>query len=171
MTENEIEKTPEAESNIESGAPAAPEAAPPEEKPSPASLTFSDDLVSRFGGALESDTNEAYQRWGLAMFHSIDEGQAHAELSKLGLEPRDALDHYNIGCTHAAAGRFKDACASLETSLALDPAFYEAKYNLALAKEQTGEAETARKLWTEALELAGEEEAGAIRQHITEISG
>lgn len=173
MPENEIDNTPEVESAAQS-APEAPEAgAGPEPAPpaSPASLTFSDDLVGRFGEALEADPEEAYRRWGLALYHSIDDIKAHTKSATLGLKPRDALDHYNLGCTHAAAGKFKDASRAFEKSLELDPNLYEAKHNLALAKEQSGEAEAARKLWTEALELADEEESATIRQHITEISG
>lgn len=173
MPENEIENKTEVKSAPESAPEAAEGGASQEPTPpsSPASLTFSDELVGSFGEALEADTDEAYRHWGLALYHSIDDAKAHAKSAALGLKPRDALDHYNLGCAHATAGKFKDASRAFEKSLEHDPSLYEAKHNLALAKEQSGEAEAARKLWTEALELADEEESVAIRQHITEISG
>jgi len=169
MTENEIKNASEVQSTPEPAA-AAPVAEAGQEVGSPASLTFSDDLVGRFQEALDGEDKATYRQWGLALYHSIPDEKAHAEASKLGLEPRGALGHYNVGCTQASAGNFKDACGAFEKSLELDPSFFEAKYNLALAKEEAGDAEAARVLWAEALELADEEEGTAIRQHITEIS-
>lgn len=127
-------------------------------------------LVENYEQAIERDGQAAYGHLGFALFHSISPERAQRELSKLGLKPKDALDHYNQGCARAAEEKFSQAADSFAAALKLNPELKEARFNLALAQEKNGDAAHAKKTWNELLGMLGEEEAAEIRAHLKEMA-
>ena len=169
MTENE-EQTQTTQAEEGKAAPPETEAEAAEETP-PAEPPLTEILVDRFEQALESDGDKAYKRWGFALFHSIDDQKAEAQVSRLRGKPRDALDHYNAGCTSAEKRRFADAVRAFATALELDPEFPEAQFNYALAQEKTGDLTAARKSWNKYLDQCeNSEEESEIKNHLTELA-
>lgn len=134
--------------------------------------TLTEQMLEDFQTSLDGDRMSAYRRWGFAMFHSIAPEKAHAELGSLGLKPRDALDHYNLGCSLATREQFAQAAKAFEQALKLDENLVEARFNLALAREKSGEASAAKKLWNEYLEsCTDEQETAEIKNHLSELAG
>ncbi|HOE97658.1 MAG TPA: tetratricopeptide repeat protein [Candidatus Sumerlaeota bacterium] len=129
-------------------------------------------LVDLYRQALTQDGRKAYDRWGLALFHSLPDEEAQAQRENLGLTQGDALDHYNTGCLLAARQDYAGAVAAFERALALNPQMREAAYNKALALELSGKTAEARKAWQSWLEQAPDgEEAAEVRQHLAELAG
>lgn len=139
--------------------------APPEEP------TLTEKLVEQFASAIDKDGKKAFGRWGFALFHSLSDEKAYAELIRLGFEPRDPLDFYNLGCHHAANENYSKAIDAFHQALKLDPEMAEAQYNLALAQEKAGDTGNARKTWNQYLEGCEDtDEATEIKSHLTELS-
>jgi tetratricopeptide (TPR) repeat protein len=123
----------------------------------------------------ESLTNEgegAFSRWGLSMYYSLSDEEIEAQRETLGIEPADALDYYNRGCSKAGHEEFDEAVRLFSKALSMDGELNEASYNLALACEKTGETTEAIGHWKKHLSrLEDGEESEQIRQHISELSG
>lgn len=136
-----------------------------------ADLSFSDSLVERFDRDLEQNPNEAFGRWGLAMFHSLADEKAEVFRRRLKIEPQDALDHYNLGCTLAGQEKYAEAIKEFAKAQELDPENAEAIYNHALALEKSGKSSESVALWNEYLKLCTEpEEIDEIKNHVTELT-
>ena len=163
MAEKDQNTRAESQTEVEGGVETP--VAPPEEP------TLTEQLVEQFSSAIDKDGKKAFGRWGFALFHSLSDEKAYAELVRLGFEPRDALDFYNLGCHHAAQKNYSKAIDAFHQSLKLDPDMAEAKYNLALAQENSGDNGNARKTWNQYLENCEDtEEASEIKSHLTELS-
>lgn len=162
MVENEPTQTePEAaETAQEAQAPA-----PVEEK------TLTDLQIEGFTQALHDNPAEAYARYGLALFHSLSDEEAQAQLAGLKIKPEDSLAFYNEGVILAGKDKFAEAAKAFARASELDPSLSEAVFNHALATEKAGNAAEARKLWNRYLELIDDpDETAEIKNHITELA-
>ena len=63
----------------------------------------------------------------------------------LGLEPANALAHYEIGRLFSQTGNFKQAHEHLTRAIDLEPDFYEAYYALGNMCSRTGDREQSQK--------------------------
>lgn len=163
MTENASDAGAETKTE-DKAAETAVETAPEE-------LTMTDHAVERFGKELESDGLETYKRWGFALFHTLDDEKAAKQLVALGIKPRDGLDHYNLGCGHVEAGKFAKAAECFAKAIELDDELNEARFNLALALEKTGDLTGAKKhlmVFLEACEDA--DESAEVRTFLGELA-
>lgn len=128
-------------------------------------------LVETFESSLDRDAKAAYRHMGFGLFHSIAPDKAQRQLIKMGFKPKDALDHYNIGCVHAMDEKWAQAIESFQAALKLDGDLRDAKFNLALAQEKAGEASASKKTWNDLLsKTEQEEEAAEIRAHLKELA-
>jgi tetratricopeptide (TPR) repeat protein len=133
--------------------------------------TLTELQLEGFTSALEADPKEAYSRWGLALFHTLSDEQAHAQLALLKINPQDALGHYNQGVTLVSKGKFVEAALAFARAAELDPRMTEAVYNQALAEEQADNLADARKLWNRYLEICDDpEESAEVKSHIAELA-
>ncbi len=71
---------------------------------------------------------------GTALYqrHRLTEAMAHYRLA-LQLDPRLALNHYNLGLVYARLGQLQDAIAHDRETVHINPQFYPAWYQLGLA--------------------------------------
>ena len=144
----------------------------PAEQPEPADPTLSDNLLSRFEDDLAQKGLDAYARWGFALFHSQGDEQSAKARAQLGMKPIDAVDHYNEGCVQAQSGDFAAAAASFKTALEMDSNFGEARFNLGVALDKSGDAAGAREHIKQYLDTLEEpEEADQVRQYLGELAG
>jgi tetratricopeptide (TPR) repeat protein len=133
-------------------------------------LALLDTAMERFRLNLSKDMDEAQQRFGFTLFHSLSSQEKVKHLEALGFEPRDGIDHYNLGCVDALQGNFESAIAHFEKAVADQPDLFEAVHNLALALERAGRTPEAKKRWARALELASDEgERREIEAHIAAL--
>ena len=124
-------------------------------------------LADHFRRSLAAEGADAYRRWGLAFFYSLEDEEAEAQREARGFDPQDALGHYNRGCLLAGREDFAAAVKSFAQAVKLDPELPEALFNLALAQEQAGHKADARRSWNQFIELFGDrEEVAEIREHL-----
>lgn len=136
-----------------------------------AEVSITESLVGIYDLCLNQDNKETFRRLGFALFHSLSDERAFAELQKLGYKPKDALDHYNLGCQQSIAEKFGEAAKSFAQALKLQPEFPEACYNHALALEKSGDGSAARKAWKDYLDSCSDEaEAEQVREHLKELA-
>lgn len=142
----------------------------PAEQP-PAEPTLTETLVGRFEESIQKDGQNAYGRWGFALFHSLAPERIVEESIRLGFKPTDALDFYNLGCFHAHKEQYSKAVDAFEKALKQNPNLLQAQYNLALAQEMAGDVSAARKTWNAYLERCeNADEAAEIKDHLTELA-
>ena len=132
---------------------------------------FLDNQLGMLRQCLAKEGVSAYQRWGLALFHNLNDEEAQAQREEMGIRFGDALDEYNSGCLLAAREDYAGAIEAFVRALAMDPMLDDAAYNQALALELLGRTAESRKAWQQYLEeRASVEETSEIKQHLTETA-
>lgn len=132
---------------------------------------YHDTLLDQFQESLEQDREKVYQRWGVSMFHSLDDAQAEAEREQMGVELQDSLDYYNRGCLKAQQENYTEAVKLLDQAIKLDEDFAEAYFNRALALEKAGKTGDARNAWNEFLQKFGDHDSAAeVKEHLTQLA-
>ena len=127
--------------------------------------------LRRFEATLDSDQNEALDRYGLTLFHSLPPLKQVELGQKLGFPCDSALDHYNLGCLAASNDDMKAALAQFKKAVALDETYTDALYNLALTQEKLGHKAEAVELWKRFMEGAdSEEDKELVKAHLAELS-
>jgi tetratricopeptide (TPR) repeat protein len=133
---------------------------------------FHENELELFRQSLAGEGEKAYERWGMAMFHSLNDEDAETQRRALGFEPQDALDFYNRGCLLAQREDYAGAAKAFEQAVALDPKLSEAIFNRALALEYSGDKAAVRKAWQDYLEQSGDsEEAAEIKSRLEGLAG
>jgi tetratricopeptide (TPR) repeat protein len=94
-------------------------------------------------------------------------------LKKLGFEPKNPGDFYNLGCVAARREDYAAARNYFEKTIELAADFEEAYYNLALTLESMGREKDAIRNWEIYNEFLDEDssEALLVSQHIEELKG
>jgi len=173
MTKRATKKT----SEDEKAAPPAGEekkTATREEKPLSQSLkTLYEREMERYRVFLQHGFDVAYKYYGFSLFHSLSNEEKVDILKKLGFEPKNPEDFYNLGCMAAKKDDYRAARNFFEKTIELAADFEEAYYNLALTLENLGEENEAITNWEIYNEFLDEDssEALLVSQHIEELKG
>lgn len=113
--------------------------------------------VGRYSAALDEDLPGTMKRYGFTLFHSLPFAKQLELGRKLGFEPKDAVDFYNLAGVEIEKERYEAAAKLLQQALKLDGQFADAAYNLAICEEKLGNRNEALKQWTRFLELCDDE--------------
>ncbi len=99
----------------------------------------------RQGAALDPASPEVL-RQAAVLFSRIGDNAAAEGILKQALDeaPEVALLHYSLALLYASDNRLEEAVSLLENTVTLDPTFYRAWYNLALAYTKLGQWQPAR---------------------------
>ena len=155
----------ETPSNEHAGAAPSSEAAAGAVAPKPEA--FLGRLLDLFRQSLAQDGEKAYLRWGLPLFQSMEDEEAEGQKEALGIQPVDALDHYNRGCLLALREQWSEAIKMFDKAIAQDSTLVEAYFNRALALEKSGDLKAAREAWNAWIERFGDRpEASDVKQHL-----
>jgi len=129
--------------------------------------------MERYRVFLEHGFDVAYKYYGFTLFHSLSNEEKVEILKKLGFEPKNPEDFYNLGCMSAKKEDYTAARNYFERTIELAADFEQAYYNLALTLERMGEEEAAIKNWEIYSEFLDEDstEALLISQHLEELRG
>lgn len=128
---------------------------------------FFQNHLELFRQSLEAEGDNAYDRWGFSMLFGLNEEDAHQQLKSLGFESTDALGCYNEGCVAAQAEDFAKARELFAKACAADPELTDARFNLAIACERTGDNQAARTEWLAYLENCEDEDVrNEIEAHL-----
>lgn len=113
----------------------------------------------------------AYKYYGFSLFHSLTPEEKVDIMQKLGFEPRNPEDYYNLGCLAAQKGDFLNASKYFQKTIEIAADFEEAYYNLAITQENLGEEQDAIQNWEMYSEFLDEDssEALLISQHIADL--
>jgi tetratricopeptide (TPR) repeat protein len=132
---------------------------------------FYDHEVDRYSAALDEDLEDAMQRYGFTLFHSLPFTKQLELGRKLGFEPRDAVDFYNLAGVEIEAERYEAAIKLLQQALKADGQFADAAYNLALSHERLGNRGEAAKQWNRYLELTEDDASRQqVQAHLAEMN-
>lgn len=162
MADNEHTQN-EQSSDFQDGTFEEPQAAPGQD--------FYDHEVERYLSALESDRGEAMKRYGFTLFHSLP-FERQVELAReLGIEPRDAVDYFNLASVSIQKEQYSEAVKLLQQALKADGQFSDAAYNLALCHERLGNKSEATKQWNRFLDLTQDDAARQqVQVHLSEAA-
>ena len=117
----------------------------PAESGAPKALDHYEKEKAHFERLLADNPKEAYRRFGLAMLYSIEDEALVRERNQFNLEPRDALDHYNLGVLENEAGNHREALSHYRKAMAVGTDLPELYYNLALTYRELSETREAKK--------------------------
>ncbi len=133
---------------------------------------FFDLELARYEVVLERSVDEALERYGFTLFHSLP-GLKQVELhQKLGFPVRDAIDQYNLAALAISREDYKGAAQLLEKAIKEEPTMGDAYINLALCCEKLDRRNEAVKHWEEALlHVESDEDRHAIQAHLDELKG
>lgn len=133
---------------------------------------FFDLELARYEAVLERSLDEALERYGFTLFHSLP-GLKQVELhQKLGFPVRDAIDQFNLAALAISREDYKGAVQLLEKAIKEEPTMGDAYYNLALCCEKLDRRNEAIKNWEEALlHVESDEDRQAIQAHLDELKG
>lgn len=131
---------------------------------------FYDVELARYEAVLDRSLDEALERYGFTLFHSLP-GLRQVELrQKLGFPVRDAIDNFNLAALAISREDYKGAAQLLEKALKENPDLADAHHNLALCCEKLDRKNDALKHWEAYLEKAeSEEERQAVQAQISEL--
>ena len=126
--------------------------------------------LARYEAILDRNLDEAFERYGFSMFHSLP-GLKQVEFrQKLGFAVRDAVDHYNLAGLAISREDYKGAAQLLEKALKADPGMLDALYNLALCCEKLDRKGDALKNWAEYAKAVDDDaDKKAVEAHIAEL--
>lgn len=126
--------------------------------------------VSRYMDTLDRGLDEAFERYGFTLFHSLPPARQVELSEKLGLLRHDAIDHYNLGGLAVEREDFETAIQHFQKALELDGTLADAAYNLALALERLDRKSDAINAWSRFLELAqSDDERRDVETHLAEL--
>ncbi len=138
----------------------------------PAREEFFDKELARYEAILDRSNDEAFERFGFTMYHSLS-GLKQVELrQKMGFETRDSVDLFNLAGLSVAREDYKGAAQLLEKAVKQDENLADARYNLALCYERLDRKSDALKNWEEFLKVSSsEEDKAAVSAHLAELRG
>ena len=140
-------------------------------KPAPPQKSLYDKEIDRYRLYLQRGFDTAFKYYGFTMFHSLSSEEKIELFKKLGFEPKNPEDFYNLGCLAASNENFKEARDFFQKTIEMAADFEEAYYNLALAQERLGEDQKAIDNWELYSEFLDEDSSESIlvADHISEL--
>ena len=130
-----------------------------------------DKEIERYRLFLQRGFDTAYKYYGFTLFHSLSPEEKVELFQKLGFDPQNSEDYYNLGCLAVTKEDYAVARNSFEKTIELAADFEEAYYNLALTQEKLGNDKAAIENWEIYNEFLEEDssEALLISQHIDDL--
>ena len=127
--------------------------------------------LERYHVFLQYGFDVAYKYYGFSLFHSLLPEEKVEIMQKLGFEPKNPEDFYNLGCLAAQKEDYVSAREYFEKTIDMAADFEEAYFNLAITKENLGEEEDAIQNWEIYSEFLDEDssEALLISQRIEDL--
>lgn len=133
-------------------------------------VDFFENEITRYAVSLENNPEDAYQRYGFTLYHSLPPAHMVLESRKLGFYRDDAIDQYNLAGLEIGVENYEAAAGLLEKALKMDDSIADAAYNLALCYEKMDRKADAIKMWNRYKELAeDEEELVPVEAHLAEL--
>ena len=109
--------------------------------------------VEDFLKSAKENIDEALDRYGFTLWHSLPRKAQVDITEKLGLKALEARDHYNRGTALALEEKYDAAEAELRIALKKDADYAPAAFNLALCLEKLERFGDARKMYEKYLTL------------------
>ena len=129
-----------------------------------------DTLLERFRTAMNSEQDDAFKRYGLALFHSLAPEEQFLAKEELGIKCKDAVDFYNLGLAYASKEDYEKAISCWTQALKGDPEMADVHYNIAVANERLKNLSAARTHYKRYLgSIDDAEETERINQHLAEL--
>ena len=144
---------------------------PPKTPPSQPPKSLYTMEIDRYRTFLKRGFNTAYKFYGFTLFHSLAPEEKVELFQKLGFEPKNPEDFYNLGCLAAQKEDYTTARDFFQKTLDVAADFEEAYYNLALTQEHLGDEKAAIHNWEMYNEFLDEDssEAIVISEHLAEL--
>lgn len=128
--------------------------------------------ISRYADVLDRNPEEAFERYGFTLFHSLPPVKQIELSQKVGLMHFTALDHYNLGVLAIEEGDLNKGIEHFQKSLELDGRQAESAFNLAVAYERLDRKSDAINTWSRFLELTqSDEDRQQVEAHLAELRG
>lgn len=130
-----------------------------------------DDQMDAYHEALEAGLDVAERRFGFVLYHSLPGSEVVGLRQQMGFKPAEATDFYNLGVVAAENEDFAQAIEQFQKALKVDAQLAEAEFNLALARELSGDVAAAKKQWSSYLkrEDINESDRTAVAEHVKEL--
>ncbi len=127
--------------------------------------------IDGYRAFLKRGFDTAYRFYGFTLFHSLSPEEKVGLFQKLGFEPKNPEDFYNLGCLAVKKGDYTTARDFFQKTLELAADFEEAYYNLALTQEHLDDEKAAINNWEIYNEFLDEDssEAIVVSEHIAEL--
>lgn len=135
------------------------------------------ELLDMLRESLNAEGPAAFDRWGLAFLHSLDDHEFEQQREQWGIELKDALDYYNRGVLLARREDYAQAIECFDKALELNEQQPDDRvsepdlwFNRTLALEHSGDLEGAREGWKAYIdEYEHAEDLDAVKQHLTTL--
>lgn len=131
-----------------------------------------------FRAALSRFPERAYGIYGLSLLYSLKPDEVAREKVRLGVQPKDPRDFYNLGVLASREERYDEALKMYQKSAELEGDFPELYYNMGLAYERLKQVSKAVDSYTRYAELARKDESEEtrneirlVKNHIRELKG
>lgn len=126
--------------------------------------------LDKYRQNVTDDVDRAQVRYGFTLYHSLKPEEKVEHLQRLGFEPQDEIDHYNLGCAAALQENFDLAIDHFQKAVAAAPKMVQAHHNLALSLERAGRANEAKGSWAKVVELTEQtDERAAVEAHVATL--
>ena len=126
--------------------------------------------MEQFRKLASKDLEDAFERYGFALFHSTTPEEQALIREQLGIKCQDANDFYDLGIALASKEEYAKAIIAWNQALKMDPKMANAIYNIAVANERMNNLSAARNNYKKYIDSIEEtEEIERIKQHLAEI--
>jgi len=125
--------------------------------------------LSLFREHLKKTPARAYRIFGLSLLHSLDANEVTREKYRLGVNPKTALEFYNLGVLANQAGRHQDAVVLYEKAEEVGGEFPEIFFNLGLTYEKLNKNSKAVEAFQKYTDLAKKDETEEIKAEIRQV--
>jgi tetratricopeptide (TPR) repeat protein len=145
------------------------------EAPAPEEIIEPEDLyefeLERYRASLKRDREQAMKRYGLTLFHSLDNCEKIEMLKELGFQLAEPEDDYNEGVVAYESGDYKRARELFEKAYKAKEDLISALCNLALTFEKLGNIDKAVNAWKQFLEhpKASKKDKAEVEKHLKEL--
>lgn len=109
--------------------------------------------IEGFLQSAQEDLDQALDRYGFTVWHSLPPRERVGLKEKLGIGPLNARDYHARGMAYALEDNYKAAEAELKAALKSDPDYAPAAFNLAVCQEKMERFDDARKSYEKYLKI------------------